>query len=115
MKFIKRSPKKLFWLLYFLGYIIVELLVSNVRVARDVLLPKMKMQPGVVGIPIDGDTNLEITILANLVSLTPGTLSLDVSSDRNTLFVHSMFAGDKEALIRSIKRQLERPLLEILR
>jgi multicomponent Na+:H+ antiporter subunit E len=60
-------------------------------------------------------TDLEITLVANLVSLTPGTLSLDVSDDRRTLYVHVMFMDDIEAVRGAIKDGIERRVLEVLR
>jgi len=92
-----------------------ELIVSSYRVAIDVVKPLPLMRPGVVGIPLDAETDLEITMLANLISLTPGTLSLDVSADRKTLYIHAMYVIDADELRREIKDGLERRLLELLR
>jgi multicomponent Na+:H+ antiporter subunit E len=64
---------------------------------------------------ITPETNLEITLLANLITLTPGTLSLDVSDDRKVLYVHAMYLSDKQAFIDDIKNGFEKRLLEILR
>jgi multicomponent Na+:H+ antiporter subunit E len=92
-----------------------ELIVSSWRVAIDVVKPLPLMRPGVVGIPIDAETDLEITMLANMISLTPGTLSLDVSKDRKTLYIHAMYVLNPDDLRREIKDGLERRLLELLR
>jgi multicomponent Na+:H+ antiporter subunit E len=73
------------------------------------------MTPGVVAIPIRAKTDLEITLLANLISMTPGTLSLDVSEDRKTLYVHAMYVKDPQDLRDDITNNLERRVLEILR
>ena len=80
---------------------------------RTVSLPLMR--PGVIGIPLDAKTDLEITMLANVISLTPGTLSLDVSPDRKTLYIHAMYVVDPDELRREIKDGLERRLMELLR
>lgn len=90
-----------------------ELLVSSLRVAYDVLSPGHNYKPAIVAVPIDLERDVQITLLANLVSLTPGTLSLDVSRDKKTLFVHSMNAPDPEALRRSIKGSFERRIREL--
>jgi multicomponent Na+:H+ antiporter subunit E len=58
---------------------------------------------------------MEISFLANLISLTPGTLSLDVSDDKKVLYVHSMYITSKESFIRGIKNGFEKRILEILR
>ena len=92
-----------------------ELVVSSWRVAVDVVKPLPLMRPGVVGIPLDAKTDLEITLLANVISLTPGTLSLDVSEDRKTLYIHAMYVVNPDDLRKEIKDGLERRLLELLR
>ncbi|VGO22515.1 Na+/H+ antiporter subunit E [Pontiella sulfatireligans] len=92
-----------------------ELVVSSWRVAIDVIKPLPLMRPGVIGIPIDAETDLEITMLANIISLTPGTLSLDVSKDRKTLYIHAMYVANPDDLRKEIKDGLERRLLELLR
>lgn len=92
-----------------------ELIVASVKVALDVVKPLPLMRPGVVGIPLDAETDLEITLLANLISLTPGTLSLDISPDRKTLYIHAMYVVDPDVVRREIKDGMERRLLELLR
>lgn len=105
-----------FWqVLGFLVFLIWEVIRANLRVAYDVVTPTYYMQPGVVAIPLDARTDTEITVLANLISLTPGTISLDVSDDRTHLYIHAMFIRDPDALRGEIKRGLERRVLELLR
>ncbi len=99
----------------FFVFFLWELLLANLRVAWDVLTPKAYRRPGVVAVPLDAKTDAEITLLANLVTLTPGSLSLDVSPDRRTLFVHAMFVDDPEEFRRDIKQGFERRVLELLR
>ena len=102
-------------LIEFIGFFFGQLLLSSVRVTLDVLTPRHLAQPGIVAIPLDAKTDGEITLLANLVSLTPGSLSLDVSGDRKTLFVHVMFLDDVEEVRREVKEGFERRVLELLR
>ncbi len=73
--------------------------------------------PGVVAIPLDAHTDAEITMLANLITLTPGSVCLDLSEDKRLLYVHAMYidGGDIEAYRRSVKEGLERRVLELLR
>lgn len=99
----------------FIAYYLWELLKSNFIVAYDVLTPRHHMKPGVVAIPIRAQTDFEIALLANLITMTPGTLSLDVSDDRKTLYVHAMYIDDPDALRADIRDNLERRVLEILR
>jgi multicomponent Na+:H+ antiporter subunit E len=73
------------------------------------------MRPGVVALPLEAKTDGEITLLAGLITLTPGTLSLDVSADRKFLYVHSMYIDDPEREKERLKRRFEKRLLEMLR
>jgi multicomponent Na+:H+ antiporter subunit E len=84
-------------------------------VAYDVITPKMYMTPGIVRMPLDAKTDLEITLLANIISLTPGTLSLDVSDDKKVLYIHAMYITNRQSFIDGIKLGFERRLLSILR
>ncbi len=110
-KYFYRGPK----LIAFIFYFIYELIKANVQVAYDVITPSFYMKPGIIKIPLTAKSNLEITLLANLISLTPGTLSLDVSDDRSVLYVHAMYVHDKDEFISDIKNGFEKKLLEILR
>lgn len=98
-------------------FFVWELIQSNLRLAHDVVTPKHYMRPAIVAVPLDARSDLEITLLANMVSLTPGTLSLDVSADRRVLFLHAMYVdnNDIEAVRRGIKEGFERRILELLR
>lgn len=92
-----------------------ELLVSSLRVAWDVLTPRNRSRPGIIAVPMDAKSDLELTLLANLISLTPGTLSLDVSEDRRVLYVHAMFVDSREGVVNDIKSGMEKSLLEVMR
>jgi multicomponent Na+:H+ antiporter subunit E len=98
-------------------FTIWELIQANLRVAYEVLTPGYGMRPGVIAVPLDARTDTEITLLANLITLTPGTLSLDVSTDRRVLYIHVMHIDDHnlEAVRRNIKEGFERRVLEVLR
>ena len=109
--YFNRIPKILSFFIYFL----YELVKANIEVALHVVRPKFHMKPGIVGIPLTASSNFEITMLANLITLTPGTLSIDVSDDRTVLYVHSIFIGDKQRFIAGIKEGFEKRLLEITR
>lgn len=93
-----------------------ELVLSSVRVAFDVLTPRLRAVPGIVAVPLDARTDAEITVLANLISLTPGTLSLVVSPDRRTLYVHAMYLDDGPDAVRAdLKDDMERRVLRLFR
>lgn len=99
------------------GLFLVELVVSAVRVAVLVARPDMRAQlkPGIVAFPLTVTTDAQITLLANMITLTPGTLSVDVSADRTVLFVHAVTLRDREALIRDIAGGFEQKILEAFR
>lgn len=110
-KYFSRGPK----LIAFIFFFLYELTKANLQVAYDVITPRFYMKPGIIKIPLTASSDLEITLLANLITLTPGTLSLDVSDDKKVLYVHAMYVHDKDEFIASIKNGFERRLLEILR
>jgi len=109
--YFHKVPRVIRFSLFFLW----ELTKANLRVAYDVLTPRHRMSPGIVAIPLDAKTDVEITLLANLITLTPGTLSIDVSPDRRFLYVHAMYIEDVEHFKRLLKQGLEKRLLEVLR
>lgn len=104
-----RQATSFFW--FFLS----ELFKANLKVAHDVLTLRHHMHPGVVAIPLEVQSEVEIMMLANLITLTPGTLSLDVSNDRKVLYVHSMYVEDIREFRRSIKEGFEKRIMELLR
>ncbi|HAR43939.1 MAG TPA: Na+/H+ antiporter subunit E [Bdellovibrionales bacterium] len=104
-------------LVYFIVFVIFELTKSSFRLAFDIITPQHRMRPGLIRIPLEAKTDLEITMLANLISLTPGTLTLDVSEDRKYLYMHAMYIYGKniESVRRHIKSDFEHRILELLR
>jgi multicomponent Na+:H+ antiporter subunit E len=107
--------RKFFDLVRFLLFFVWEMILANLRVAHDVVTPTLYTRPGIVAIPLEARTDDEITLLANVISLTPGTLSLDVSDDRKVLYIHAMFIDDEQKLRDEIKNGFERRLLDVLR
>lgn len=92
-----------------------EMVMSAVRVALVVVDPNMagKLRPAFVAVPVDLETDGQITLLASMVTLTPGTLSVDVSEDKSVLIVHALTLEDREALIAGIKTGFEAPIREV--
>lgn len=100
-------------LLRFVGIVLWDILVANVIVARRILGPVDALQPGFMRIPLDVQSPLAISLLANTISLTPGTVSCDLSPDRRFLLVHALHVTDIEAEVRQIKTRYEQPLKEV--
>ncbi|MFO8126890.1 Na+/H+ antiporter subunit E [Yoonia sp.] len=94
-------------------FFLYDLCVSSIRVAYDVLTPTDHSNPAILEMPLDVKSDIEILLVTNLISLTPGTLSLDVTPDRKTLIVHAMFADDPDAVIASLKSGMERMVKEV--
>ena len=96
-------------------FFFLELLKSAWRVAVLVLSPKMDIKPGIFAYHLKADQDFEITLLANMITLTPGTLSVDVSEDRSTLYVHAIDCSDPDGARADIANGFERMILEAFR
>ena len=94
---------------------IKELALSAWKVAVLVASPKMNLKPGIFAFPLTVDRDFEITLLANLITLTPGTLSVDVSEDRKVLYVHAVDCSDPAGARRAIAGGFEKKILEAFR
>ena len=90
------------------GFFGWQLLVANVKVAADVVRPRTGIRPAVVAIPLDVTTDGEILLLSMLINITPGSVTLDLSEDRGTLYVHVMHMTSAEETRREIKDGFER-------
>lgn len=109
-KYLLKFPKLLFFFIHFSW----EVIKANLRVGYDVLTPTHNMRPGVISFKMNATKDYEITLLMNMISLTPGTLSLDISRDRRILYVHAMYIDDLEQLRKEL-RDFETRLLEVMR
>jgi multicomponent Na+:H+ antiporter subunit E len=89
-------------------FFIWELMIANMRVAADVLRPRIAIQPAVIGVPLDITSDAEILLLSMLINITPGSVTIDLSDDRRTLFVHVMHITSADASRREIKDGFER-------
>lgn len=91
-----------------------ELILSAMRVARLVIRPDLNthIRPALIAFPLTAKTDAEITLLANLLTLTPGTLSVDVSDDRQYLFIHAIHLTDRDAFIKELAEGFERQVME---
>ena len=110
---LRKLPKIIGLFFYFMW----ELLLANLRLAWDAITPGFDISPSIIALPLDAKTDSEIFFLTMLVTLTPGTLSMDVSPDRSHLYVHCAYAGESTIadLKHSIKDGFERRILEVMR
>ena len=93
--------------------IAVDIVLANLTVARRVIGPVAQLKPAFVEVPLDLHDPFIATVLGSVVSLTPGTVSIDVDQTRWVLCLHALDAPDPDALIEEIKQRYEAPLKEI--
>jgi len=102
-------------LVSFFFFYLSQFILASLKVTRDVISSNQKMRPGIIAIPLECRTEGEINLLANLITLTPGGISLEVSSDKKVLYVHEMYLDPKEDYVKKVKEGLEKRVLELLR
>lgn len=94
---------------------IKELTLSNIAVLKVILKPKLDIRPGIFAFPTELKEDWEITVLSNLISLTPGTLVIEVSPDNKILYVHAMDIDDVKDAVESIRNTFEKAIMEVSR
>lgn len=100
-------------MLRYLARLLADIVVANFQVARLILGPAQRLRPAFIELPVTLRDPFAVSVLASTISLTPGTVSADLSRDRRTLLVHCLDVPDPEALCRHIKHRYETPLGEI--
>ncbi|MEO6518585.1 MAG: Na+/H+ antiporter subunit E [Pseudoxanthomonas sp.] len=95
------------------GTVLVDIVVSNVEVARRILGPQRALRPGFIWVPLELTSIHAITALASIITLTPGTVSAELTEDQRYLLVHCFNLHDPEHAIATIKSRYEAPLKEI--
>ncbi|WP_310445969.1 Na+/H+ antiporter subunit E [Thiobacillus sp.] len=100
-------------LLHYFGILILDIVHGSFQVAYLILRGPARLRPVFVEVPLALETPLAISLLANTISLTPGTVSALLSGDRRTLIVHALDTDDGDALVRKIKQRYEAPLKKI--
>ncbi len=101
---------RFFRFLWFLVYYLTELVLSSLYVAYDIITPKNLTRPGIVEVPVSLTNETALIAYANLISMTPGSLTMDMSSDKKKIYVHAMYLYDREKFILKMQNQLERKI-----
>lgn len=101
--------------IYLIGLFFKELISANIQVLLLIIQPKMPIKPAIFALPIVLEKDWEITLLSSLITLTPGTLVIDVSEDSKTLYIHALNYGDADEAIDSIKNTFEKAIQEVSR
>nr|WP_321443291.1 Na+/H+ antiporter subunit E [uncultured Cohaesibacter sp.] len=104
--------KRVYFWLKLLVLFLYELLISSLQVLWDIVTPTHRARPAIIDMPLDVKSDVGILLVTNLISLTPGTLSIDVSDDRQTLKIHAMFAEDPDAVCRTLKQGMEKWVID---
>lgn len=105
--------KKPALLLCFALRLLGDIVVANLQVAWLILNPWRRMRPHFIEYPLMLENRFTITLLANTISLTPGTVSANLRLDGKSLLIHALDVEDDDALIETIRERYERPLKEI--
>lgn len=98
MKIVKRT----YYIFEFIVFYLFKLVQSNLFIAYDILTPKMKISPDFIEMPLTIKSDLGLLLFSNLVSMTPGSLSIDINMDRSILEVHVLYNHDKEKVLSEI-------------
>lgn len=105
---------KLFAILNLAAFYLKEVILSNLRVAHDVITPRHRMKPGIIVLDVAGLTDRQIFMMSNLITMTPGTLGLTVSPEHDRLFVHAMYVdGSPEEMARQLREHYGRRVCRV--
>ncbi len=110
LRWLRRLPHALVFVVYFLA----EITRANLRVTLAVITPRLDLRPGIVRVPTEARTPLEVTMLANAITMTPGTLTLEVDLETYDLYVHGLYVDSVEEFRAGLART-QRLLLKALR
>lgn len=92
-----------------------ELILSNITVIRQVLRPRLNIEPGIFALHTELETDFEVMLLANLITLTPGTVTLEISADQKKIYIHAMDIDQAKKEVRAAKRRFERAIKGVTR
>ncbi len=101
-------------LLRLAGTVLLDILIANIAVARLIVGPQERIQSSFLRMPLRVKGNVSVSLLANIITLTPGTVSASLSPDRSELIIHALQGEDPAAIIADIRQRYEQPLLDAL-
>lgn len=100
--------KRIYYFILFVGFYLGKLLKANIFIAYDILTPKMMINPGFTKIRLELNSDFGLLLLSNLVSMTPGTLSMDIDQERKYLHVNLLYMDRKEATEQEIVQIMQK-------
>ncbi len=110
---IYQLPKRIWAFLLFIPFYAYEMLISSAVLAYDILRPQKTFKHGIVAYKLDLKSDTAILAFINLISMTPGSLSVDLSPDRKTLYIHSMYLDDPELFKLKVKQNFEKRIKDV--
>ncbi len=99
----------------FVLFYIFELVKANFRLAADILSPRIRLKPAIVKVPVEQGPDDQILTFFNLVSMTPGSLCIDITPDKRFVYIHGIYVDQPEAFVQSIKKDFESRILKLFR
>lgn len=115
LKVLKLNIRHLWPLIQLFFIFLYELLVANLTVLSKVFSPRLNIKPGIIKVPIEVEGPFWITTLANMITLTPGTLTVEISPDNHYFYVHCLNIDNEESIVSDIKDTFEKKILEVYR
>lgn len=109
LRWIIKLPRLIEFALFYL----MEVIMSNLKVAHDVITPNFFMKPEFIELDLEGMTDQQILFAANLITMTPGTLSLDINEETKRLKIHSMYVDDTDTAIRELETKILRRIRNV--
>lgn len=91
--------KKTYYIVEFVLFYFFKLVQSNIYIAYDILTPNLKSSPGIMKVPLNISSDFGLLVFTNLLSMTPGTLTIDISKDKKEILIHVLYSKNKEAVM----------------
>jgi len=100
--------KKIYYALVFTGFYLITLTKANIYIAWDILTPKMRINPAFLEVPVKLESDFGLLLFSNLISMTPGTLSMDISDDKKIVWVHVLYHKTDEIILNELFEMQEK-------
>lgn len=111
IKYLKRTYRLIVFLLFYLK----EMVKANLQLARDILSPRMRIHPGIVKVHIHAKSDTQTLALFSLITMTPGSLCLDVSDDHRSIYVHGLYVKNHDEFEQEIVEGIEKQMMEVFK
>lgn len=113
-----REPKNFYLYRLYKAFILLliffkEVILSGLNVFRYAFMPLSRLKPGIIKMEVDFENEAELVLISNMITLTPGTMTLEISPDNKTIYIHALDCSDPEALIDSVRKTFEKPIKEV--